>query len=170
MQIAETERLILQQLTINDASFILDLLNEEAFLKYIGDKKVRTTDDAIGYLQDGPLASYNDHGFGLFRVQLKDSSKPIGICGLKKRDVLDIPDLGYAFLSDHWGRGFATEAAQGVINFTKENLSLNRVAAITHPENSASIKVLAKLGFHFKNTVNLEGFERPTKLFEMDLN
>ncbi|MDZ7659134.1 GNAT family N-acetyltransferase [Fodinibius sp.] len=170
MKILQTERLTLQQLTPSDAPFILELLNEPAFHKYIGDKGIRKKKGALEYLEDGPLASYRNHGYGLYLVNITVSDCSIGICGLKKREVLKIPDLGYAFLKKYWEQGYATEAGRAVLDYARKELKLSRIAAITHPENEQSIKVLTKLGFQLEKTINLSGFNSPNKLFEIDLN
>ena len=170
MDILKTERLTLQQLTPDHAPFILELLNEPAFHKYIGDKGIRKRKGALEYLKDGPMASYKNHGYGLYLVKETVSDSSIGICGLKKRKVLEIPDLGYAFLKKYWGQGYATEAGSAVIKYAGKSLELSRIAAITHPNNEQSIKVLTKLGFQFKKIVNLSGFDGSNKLFEIDLN
>jgi [ribosomal protein S5]-alanine N-acetyltransferase len=161
MTVLETERSILRRLDIDDAQFILTLLNEPSFLRYIGDKKVRNLDDARRYLLDGPLASYEKHGFGLYAVELKDSHAPIGMCGLLKRDELSDPDIGFAFLPDFWNKGFAFEAASSVLNYALKDLNLKRVLAIVNPDNESSIKLLQKLGFKFeriKGEVELYAF------------
>jgi RimJ/RimL family protein N-acetyltransferase len=170
MDILKTNRLTLQQLVLSDASFILGLLNEPSFHKYIGDKGVRKQKGALQYLRDGPIASYKNNGYGLYLVKETISDSSIGICGLKKREDLDIPDLGYAFLEKYWGQGYATEAGNAVLNYSREELKLARIAAITHPDNDSSIRVLHKLGFQFKKLVTLSGFDGPNKLFEIDLN
>ncbi|MEL7834510.1 GNAT family N-acetyltransferase [Fodinibius sp. Rm-B-1B1-1] len=170
MDIIKTKRLIIRPLTPNDTSFILELLNEPAFHKYIGDKGVRTETDALNYLNNGPIANYTNFGYGLYHVTEKTSGVSVGICGLKNRAALDIPDLGYAFLSSSWGHGYATEAGSAVVNYTKQHLNIDRIAAITHPENKGSIRVLEKIGFTFQKEVYLDDFEGPTSLFEIDLN
>lgn len=170
MNILNTDRLFLKQLTPGDAPFILDLLNEPAFHKYIGDKGIRKQKEALKYLEDGPIASYKNHGYGLYLVKETASDSPIGICGLKKREILNIPDLGYAFLNQFCGQGYATEAGRGVLEYAQKELNISRIAAITHPDNEQSIKVLIKLGFQFKKIVDLSGFDGPNKLFEIDLN
>lgn len=170
MNILDTKRLTLQQLTPDDAPFILDVLNEPAFHIYIGDKGIRKQQGALKYLEDGPIASYKNHGYGLYLVKETVSNVSIGICGLKKRETLNIPDLGYAFLNQYWGKGYATEAGRAVLDYAQKELNIPRIAAITHPENKGSIKVLTKLGFQFKKIVNLSGFDGPNKLFEIDLN
>ena len=161
MSLLETQRLIIRELNVDDAQFILTLLNEPSFLHYIGDKKVRNLDDARRYILDGPVASYERHGFGLFRVELKDSHIPIGMCGLLKREELPDPDIGFAFLPDFRNRGYAFEAAAAVLNYARQRLKLDRVLAIVNPDNDASIKLLQKLGFKFermKDDVKLYAF------------
>ena len=150
MTVLETERLILRHFNLDDAPFVLTLLNEPSFLQYIGDKKVRTLDDARQYITNGPRASYERHGFGLYRVELADSNTPIGMCGLLKRDELPDPDIGFAFLPDYWNKGFAFEAATAVLTHAREQLKLHRVLAIVNPDNDASIKLLEKLGLRFE--------------------
>ncbi|HKS10648.1 MAG TPA: GNAT family N-acetyltransferase [Pyrinomonadaceae bacterium] len=146
----ETERLLLRPFTTNDAPFVLTLLNEPSFLRFIGDKKVRNLEDARQYLLNGPIASYERHGFGLMLVALKDSNVPAGMCGLLKRDELPDPDIGFAFVPDYWGKGFAFEAATAVMNDARERLKLNRILAIVDPTNDASIKLLERLGLTFQ--------------------
>jgi RimJ/RimL family protein N-acetyltransferase len=150
MTVLETERLILRHFNLDDAPFVLTLLNEPSFLQYIGDKKVRTLDDARQYIINGPRASYERHGFGLYRVELAGSNTPIGMCGLLKRDELPDPDIGFAFLPDYWNKGFAFEAATAVLTHAREQLKLHRVLAIVNPDNDASIKLLEKLGLRFE--------------------
>ena len=129
MIVLETERLFLRGLDVSDAPFILTLLNEASFLRYIGDKKVRTMQDAEQYILNGPVASYERHGFGLCLVELKQTHTPIGICGLLKRDELPHADIGFAFLPDFWNKGFAYEAAAAVMNDARERLNLDRILA-----------------------------------------
>jgi len=150
MTVLETERLILREFNTDDARFILTLLNEPSFLRYIGDKKVRNLDDARQYILNGPRASYDRHGFGLYQVELKDSHTAAGMCGLLKRDELPDADIGFAFLPDYWNKGFAFEAAAAVLRDARERLKLNRVLAIVNPDNEASIKLLEKLGLRFE--------------------
>jgi len=161
MSSLETQRLIIRELKVDDAQFILTLLNEPSFLRYIGDKKVRNLDDARRYILSRPVASYERYGFGLFRVELKDSHIPIGMCGLLKREELPDPDIGFAFLPDFWNRGYALEAAAAVLNYARQRLKLDRILAIVNPDNDASIKLLQKLSFKFermKDEVKLYAF------------
>lgn len=143
----ETVRLSLRELTAEDAAFILQLLNTEGWLKYIGDRKVHTMKQAVRYITEGPVASYQAHGFGLWAVISKAEQKPVGICGLIKRDNLAHPDLGFAFLPEHMGKGFALESAEMVIRHAFEQIKLQQVLAITLPENEACIKLLQRVGF-----------------------
>ena len=165
MTVLETERLILRHFNPNDAPFILALLNEPSFLRYIGDKKVRTLEDARQYILNGPVAMYERHGFGLYQVELKDSHTPIGMCGLLKREELPQPDIGFAFLPDFWNKGFAFEAAAAVLNDARERLQLNRVLAIVNPDNEASIRLLQKLGLSFEGNIKLAADRDEVKLF-----
>ena len=150
MQILETERLRLRPFTTDDAPFVLTLLNEPSFLRFIGDKKVRTLDDARQYLLNGPIASYNVHGFGILLVELKDTNVPIGMCGLIKREELPEPDIGFAFIPDYWRQGFAFEAATAVMNDARDRLKLTNILAIVNPDNESSIKLLERLGLKFE--------------------
>jgi RimJ/RimL family protein N-acetyltransferase len=155
MQVLETERLILRHFNVeDDAPFILTLLNEPSFLQYIGDKKVRNLEDARQYLMNGPIASYEKNGFGLMRVDLKDSHTSIGMCGLLKREELTDADIGFAFLPDFWNNGFAFEAASAVVKDARERLKLGRILAIVSPDNNASIKLLERLGMKFEGMLD----------------
>lgn len=142
-----TERLVLRELDDADAPFLLELLNEPAFIANIADRGVRNIDDALAYLRAGPQASYAKHGYGLWRIALADTDEVIGMCGILKRDTLPDPDLGYALLSRHEGNGYAIEAAAATLRAAREYLGIGRVLAITHPDNAGSIRLLRKLGF-----------------------
>jgi [ribosomal protein S5]-alanine N-acetyltransferase len=154
VNIIQTERLVLRQLDLNDADFILELLNEAEFLRFIGDKGVRTPADAGEYIRKGPMDSYERHGFGLFAVCLHDGT-PIGICGLVKRDGLADVDVGFAFLARYCSKGYAVESAAAVLTHATQVLRLQRIVAITAPENSGSIAVLKKIGLKFERMIRL---------------
>jgi RimJ/RimL family protein N-acetyltransferase len=162
----QTERLQLRNLAVSDAPFILQLLNEPSFLHYIGDKGVRTIDDAKQYILNGPIASYKEHGFGLYIVELKTGPTPIGMCGLIKRTELPEPDIGFAFMPDYWSRGFAFESALAVINYAVDVLQLKRILAITSPDNEPSAKLLTKLGLEYQCMYCLSEDRPEVKLFE----
>ena len=165
MTILETERLIVRRLSSDDAEFILELLNQPSFLRYIGDKGVRNTDDALRYIQTGPQASYEQYGFGLYLVELKESGAAIGICGLIKRDSLPDVDVGFAFLPDYWSHGYASESASAVMTYGREVLGLKRILAITSLDNAASIRLLEKVGLKFEGLVKLAENQPEVRLF-----
>jgi RimJ/RimL family protein N-acetyltransferase len=164
MQPIATDRLLIREFTLADAAFILELLNEPGFIQYIGDKGVRDLAGAEAYLRDGPLAGYAMHGFWLWCVTLPDGT-PLGSCGLLKRDFLDHPDLGYAFLARHGGQGYAHEAAVAVMRYAREQLRLTTIQAITAFRNPASVKLLTKLGFDFVEFFQQPGYTDPSRLF-----
>lgn len=155
MTVLETERLVLRRMTTDDAPFILELLNEPSFLEFIGDKGVRNLEDARGYILNGPVASYERFGFGLFLVSLKSDAAPIGMCGLLKRDTLPDVDVGYALRPPWWGQGYAIEAATAVMALGREKFGLRRIVAITSPTNTSSKALLEKLGMRYEATLNL---------------
>lgn len=161
----QTDRLNLRYITTSDALFIKTLFNEPAFIKNIGDRKIRHKRDAVDFIQSKFLKSYEEHGYGPFAVELKASHTPIGFCGLFKRDIFQYPDLGYAFLSRHWSQGYALESADAVIGYVKKNLRMQNLIAITSSENTASIKVLKKLGFVNINAVFMAGYDDPSNVY-----
>ena len=160
-----TERLSLRRLSCDDAGFILRLLNEPSFIQNIGDKGVRDMDDACSYILNGPVASYEKFGFGLWLVELKEGGVAIGMCGLLKRDALEDVDLGYAFLPEFWSRGYALESAAVVLSYARETLGLKRVVAITNVDNQSSIRLLEKIGFEYEKMVRLSDDAPEIKLF-----
>jgi ribosomal-protein-alanine N-acetyltransferase len=167
--ILETDRLRLRKLTPDDAEFMLRLLNEPSFIRNIGDRGVRTLDDARSYIVNGPVASYERHGFGLWLVEVKDSGAPIGICGLLKRDAMDDTELGYALTPQYWSKGYALESASAVMAYASEELGLKRVAAITDAGNESSIRVLEKIGFKYERMIRLSDDASELKLFASEL-
>jgi len=169
LKILETERLLLRRFSAEDAEFILALLNEPSFIQNIGDRNVRTLDDARAYILNGPVASYAKNGFGLYLVLLKETNESIGMCGLIKREGLEDVDIGYAFLPKFWSRGYAVEAAQAVKAYAKEVAGLKRIVAITDPANEGSVRVLEKLGLRFEKMVRLSEDDIELKLFAADL-
>lgn len=160
-----SERLFIRPITVDDAPFILTLLNEPSFLRYIGDKQVRNLEDARKYILNGPIASYERHGFGLCLMELRESNMPVGMCGILKREELPDPDIGFALLPDFWSKGLAFEAATAVLNDVSERLKLKRILAITSLDNAASIKLLERLGFGFERVIELAANRESVKLF-----
>jgi RimJ/RimL family protein N-acetyltransferase len=165
MTVLETERLLLRPISVDDAEFILALLNEPSFLRYIGDKQVRNLEDARQYILNGPVASYERHGLGLLLVEMKGSQTPIGMCGLLKRDELPEPDIGFALMPDFWNKGLAFEAAAAVLQDARDRLTLQRILAITSLDNDASIKLLERLGFKFERITRLAPDREEIRLF-----
>jgi RimJ/RimL family protein N-acetyltransferase len=163
--ILETERLSIRPLSTADDAFILRLLNEPSFLDNIGDKGVRTLDDARSYLLNGPIASYEKNGFGLWLVSIKTTGMPIGICGLLKRDVLEDVDVGYALVPEHWSQGYAAEVVAAVIAYAKTALGLARLVAVVDAANARSIRLLERLGFRYERRMRLAPDEGEILLF-----
>ena len=151
--ILETERLILREFDLNDAKFTLQLLNEPIWLKFIGDKNVHNIKEAENYLTSGPMASYKEHGFGLWLVSQKESNKPIGVCGLIKRDYLTEADIGFALMPDYAGLGYGYEIASATLSHSRNILLIDKVVAITDANNASSIKLLNKLGLQFEKSI-----------------
>jgi ribosomal-protein-alanine N-acetyltransferase len=148
-----TARLRLRQFTGHDAAFLVALLNDPDFLRYIGDRGVRSETDALGYLAAGPLASYAQHGFGLWCCERLDTGQPIGMCGVLRRETLPHPDVGYAMLPEARGHGYAREAVLGVLNFARDILCLTHVVAIVSPANERSLHLLDTLGYEREEMV-----------------
>jgi [ribosomal protein S5]-alanine N-acetyltransferase len=143
--ILETERLMLREFALDDADFMLAVLNDPDFVRYVGDRRVRTSGDARGYLQGRVLASYERHGFGMYLAVRKSDGATVGICGLVKRDSLEDADIGYAFLPAYRGHGYARECAGAVLDLARVRFGLRRVVAIVDPDNADSIRVLESL-------------------------
>lgn len=164
-EILRTDRLVLSEATANDAAFVLELLNSRGFIEGIADRGIRTLEEARGYVEDRLVGSYRQHGFGMWLVTPKDGGQPVGLAGLVKRDVLEHPDVGYAFLEHAWGRGYAQEAAAGVLRHAREVLGLATVAGITNPDNHASRHVLEKVGLTYVGDIDLPGWAGPSAYF-----
>ena len=166
MEPLETTHLVIRRIRADDAAFILVLLNEDSFIENIGDKNVRTLDDALSYIKTGPQQMYVDYGFALHIVCLKGSNTPIGMCGLLKRDTLPEPDIGFAFLEQYSGKGYGYESAKAVLDYEVQDKQLKTVLAITALDNPASRALLLKLGFVFDRQLQLEGIEQESNLYQ----
>ena len=164
MPILETERLALHELTADDAPFILELLLSRGFQENIGDRGVSDLDGARGYIER-TRAGYAANGFGLWRADVRATGEPAGICGLVKRDGLEHPDVGYAFLEGFWGSGLASEAAAATLAYARETLGLPTVVAIVQPTNGGSIAVLRKIGMKAAGLIELPGHDEPSAYF-----
>jgi RimJ/RimL family protein N-acetyltransferase len=165
MEVAQTERLLLRWLNAGDCTFILELLNEPSWIRYIGDKGVQTIQDARRYIENGPVDMYQRLGFGLYLVELKENGAPMGICGLIKREALVDVDLGFAFLPRFWANGYAFESASAVIAYGRRVFGLSRIVAVLSQDNHRSAKLLEKLGFRFDSTVHLQPAGNPLMLY-----
>lgn len=165
MRTLETSRLLIRRMSLDDAGFMLALLNEPSWLRFIGDRGVRTEDDAKAYIQNGPLEMYATLGYGFCMVEAKQLAAPIGICGLAKRSYLADPDIGFAFFPQHWGKGYAHEAAAVVLDYARNELGLKRLVATTRIENVASQKLLEQLGLQFEQMIAHPDGDRELKLY-----
>jgi len=167
MNIMETERLLIKKLCPEDAPFIIDLVNSPGWLAYIGDRNIKTVDKAEKYLIGGPIESYSENGFGLWLVLLKEGNTKIGMCGLLKRNYLSHPDLGFAFLPEFMGKGYAVESALSVITYANEQLGIRQILAIVMPQNHRSIRLLEKIGMNFKDTIEVPPDKEVLSLYEI---
>ena len=145
--ITETERLVIREIEEDDAPFMNELLNSPGFLKYIGDRGVRTDEDARVFIRDRYRKSYADNGYGLYVVLLREDNTPVGMCGFVRRDTLPGPDLGFAFLPEHESKGYGYDSSIAIMKYGREELGFERVLAITTLDNKASMRLLEKLGF-----------------------
>jgi RimJ/RimL family protein N-acetyltransferase len=157
MIILETDRLVLRQFTPDDAPFMLALLNSPPWLRFIGDRGVRTLEDARHYIQNGPLKSYLGFGFGGYLVQLRKGDLPIGLCGLFRRETLPDVDLGFAFLPGYEGRGYSYEVSSALLDYAQTQLKIERITAFCDAENQASIRLIEKLGLRFERRIQFDG-------------
>ena len=146
----ETQRLDLRWLTPGDAGLMLAIWNDPGFLEHVGDRGIRTVDEAERALIEGPLRLYREHGYGPYRLSLRGTDTAIGICGLFRRDGLDDPDIGFALLPEYCGKGYAEEAARAVVAHARDGLGLTRLTAIVSPGNAASIRLIRNIGLDFE--------------------
>lgn len=165
--VLETERLALRHLCAGDAAFIFDLVTDPDWLRFIGDRDVRSVEDARRYIEGGPMKLYERLGFGLYLVALKDGT-PLGMCGLIKRASLEDVDIGFAFLPEFRGHGYAQEAAGAVRDYAFEVLGLERIVAITAPENHASARLLERLGFAYERTIPSQSAGEVSRLYALN--
>ena len=153
----ETKRTLIEDITLEDAAFFVELMNSPGWLQYIGDRNITNAEDARHYLQKGFLQSYADNGFGYYVVRLKTNRVPIGTCGFLKKPTLDNPDFGFAFLPDYHGQGYALESCRAVLDFGIESFNFDVLDAVTMSANLASRRLLEKLGFHAGETKTDDG-------------
>lgn len=168
MNILKTERLKIRQINTDDAEFMLSLLNEPDWIKYIGDRGIQTVEAAKQYIQDGPMTMYEEHGIGLYLVELKESQTPIGICGLIQRDFLKDVDLGFAIHSKYWGSGYAFEAAYAILTYGTEVLGFRRIVGFTSLDNEKSANLLLKLGMNEEGKMKFVSMTEDVRLFAIN--
>jgi RimJ/RimL family protein N-acetyltransferase len=164
-EILQTERLRIRHFNVNDALFTMQLTNTEDWLRNIGDRNTGTEDLARSYLENGNIKSYRERGYGGYLVELKETGEPVGMCGLFKRDILEYPDIGFAFLPPHYGKGYGFEAATAVLKYALDELKLPKVLGITLPSNSGSIRLLEKIGLTNRGTIKFPGDNDELLLF-----
>lgn len=170
MIVAETDRLVLTKFTLDDAPFILELMNTPGWIRYIGDRNVRTVDEAANYLKNNQLKAYETQDYGYYKVMLKSEDlKPIGSFGLLKRDVLAYVDIGFSLLPEYYGKGYGYEGTSALLHLAKHKFNMTSICAITLPENQASIKLLEKLGLSYQKRVQPFENDEELLLFTLDL-
>ncbi|GGG35027.1 GNAT family N-acetyltransferase [Bizionia arctica] len=170
MKIAETNRLIISKFTLSDAPFFLELVNTPNWLKYIGERNIKTIAQAEEALKNGHLKSYENNGFGFYKLLLKEEkNKIVGTCGLIKRETLDDVDIGFAMLPEYEGKGFGFESSDAILKLAKETFNLDKIVAITLPTNTNSIKLLEKLGLTYEKRVKPFEDDEELLLFAKDL-
>jgi RimJ/RimL family protein N-acetyltransferase len=164
--ILETDRLRLREFNFDDSPFIIELLNSPGWLKFIGDRNVRTAEQAKNYLEKGPFKSYKAFGYGLSMVERKEDGEPVGMCGILNRDTLEYPDIGFAFLPEHSGKGYAIEIVTALLRYADEKIGLPVLAAIVVPDNTRSIRLLEKTGFVFEKVITLPGSDEQLSFYK----
>jgi len=165
----QTERLKLRECTLSDTDFIIKLVNSQGWIKYIGDRNIHNTDQAIDYLANGPIKSYQENGYGSCIVESKETQTSIGLCGLIKRDYLDHPDIGFAYLPEFMGLGYAYEMATAVFDYAQYKLSIDTIQAIVLEENQRSIHLLEKIGMKFLKPIVLPNDETELLLYQLSV-
>jgi len=162
----QSKNIVLREVCLSDDEFILELINQPAWKKYISDHSIDTLDQTRDYIESRLIAQYRLHGYGLWVVESNDEKTPIGLCGLIKRDYLDYVDLGFGFIPRYWGKSFAYEASVMCLDYAFNVIKSDRVLAVTVPENGNSINLLDRLGFKYKNEISLAGKNEILSLYE----
>lgn len=170
MLVAETERLILSKIAIEDAAFLLELMNTPGWLKYNGDRNVKTLEQAQNHIENNQLKCYKLHGFGYYKIQLKaENLKPIGTTGLLKRDNLEHIDIGFSLLPEYYNKGYGFEAASEIMKLARNIFNIKTLCAITLPINKPSIHLLEKLGLSYQKTIKPFEDDKELLLFAKNL-
>jgi len=142
----ETARLRLRLFTPDDVQVMFELNSDPEVIKYAEATPTRNLKEARERLEQGPLADYEKYGYGRFAVELKETGKVIGFCGIKYIPEIELPEVGYRYLKAYWGRGIGTEAARVCVDFARDDLKISKLIALIIPENTASIRLSEKLG------------------------
>lgn len=166
----ETERLLLSRLSLDDAGLMLAIWNDPVFIRFVGDRGIRTFDDARLAMQEGVFRLYAEHGFGPYRMSLKSAGAAVGICGLFRRDGLADTDIGFSTLPQYCGRGYGFEAASAVVEHARIDVRLTRLTALVSPQNVASVRLIEKLGMMFEKMIRIPGDAADVRLYAMPLN
>ena len=161
----KTDRLLLRRVTLDDADLMLAVWNDPAFVRYVGDRGIRTLEESVQALKDGAMRLFEEHGFGPYRVSLKADDSAIGICGIFSREGMNEPDIGFSVLPEYCKCGYAYEAATAVVSHARDDLKLPRLTAIVSPENTASVGLIEKLGLQFERMLRLPGEDRDISLY-----
>ncbi|AJD52302.1 Protein N-acetyltransferase, RimJ/RimL family [Thalassospira xiamenensis M-5 = DSM 17429] len=165
MTILETKRTLVRHATHDDAPFIMQLLNEPGWIRFVGDRNIHDLDAARKFIDDRLLSSYLKHGFGLYIVDEKATHTAIGLCGFVKRDTLDAPDIGYAITESRQGMGYAFEVSNALIDYGYDVLGFERIFGYTLPDNTVSLKLLTKLGLTYERDQDVNNSGETCKLF-----
>ena len=165
MSFLQTNRLLLEEITFEDAPFVIELLNNPTWLQYIGDRNVHTIPEAHSYIQRSYIHAYKKYGFGMYKMVLKDTQLPIGMCGLVKRNYLKHHDIGFALLPTYQRKGYTYEAASAVMNYANQTLQIHSIYAFTSRDNIASQNLLKKLGLQFEKYIKIPNDEEILMLF-----
>lgn len=163
----QTERLALRRLTREDADLMLAVWNDPAFHKYVGDRGIRTIEQAQEAMAGGALLLYEEYGYGPFRVALRENDQPIGICGLFRREKVEDPDIGWSVLPDYSGRGYAFEAATAVLEYAFGSLGLTRILAFITEGNAPSVGLAKKLGLRYERMARIVGDDEDVCLYSV---
>lgn len=166
----QTERLFLQRVTPADAALMLAVWNDPAFMHFVGDRGIRTEEQALAAMQAGAFRLYREFGYGPYALSLKEDGRQVGICGLFRREHLEHPDIGFALLPEFCGRGYAYEASVAVLAHARDDLGITTLTAIVSPQNAASIALIEKLGLRFDRSITMPGDTEAISLYSIDLS
>ena len=161
----ETERLYIRKLTTDDAPFFFELVNDDDWIRFIGDRNVKTISDAEDYIKNRIMASYEQSGFGFYLVLEKSSNAPLGISGFVKREQLEHADVGFAFLPIGRGKGYAYESTKALMDYGKKEFQFTTILAIANNDNKRSHLLLEKIGLKFKEHIQLYEEDEEISLF-----